>query len=91
MVQGLCRVVVSAGENHTKNLVKMLKEEGQSREFGTEFLRTVIVSRQSTVDESNTCDFVCCVLCGCSHLNFTYVQNWPKKKKKACNLLEFSV
>lgn len=63
-VQGLCRVVVSAGENHTKSLVKMLKEQGESRDFSIAFLHTIIRMAfppgQYPVDEK------------CSDMSFTF-------------------
>ncbi|KAK7101271.1 hypothetical protein V1264_024075 [Littorina saxatilis] len=63
-VNGLCRVVVAAGEHHTKALVAMLKKEGESREFAIAFLHTIIKMAfppgQYPVDEN------------CSDMSFTF-------------------
>ncbi|KAL8610594.1 hypothetical protein ACOMHN_006313 [Nucella lapillus] len=41
-VHGLCRIVVSAGENNTKGLISMLKEDGDNRAFAVAFIQTII-------------------------------------------------
>ncbi|XP_076463019.1 importin-13-like [Babylonia areolata] len=41
-VQGLCRILVSAGENNTKVLLNMLKEGGNNRAFSLAFIHTII-------------------------------------------------